>query len=528
MAATANNMNTHSPRHSTENISSPTAQSRRSGRTIVSPWTQIVRGESEPIVAVPSSPNIPQITVIEEAIIDTPPTVTSAPSTPAAALVGEEDNSDANGNNGNAGKRPAWNKPSNGNEAGPVMDAVSWPALSESARAPSNKSSSDSLKGLSDGSPSLPVSQGTGAASSSTQKQVTNYANSNPTPNHAVTSRQRSMKRNSVPSSPNGSIPQPPAPQGLAADVPLNSPLPRDHGQRSGSISQSHSVSDHPQQRNSYRNRNIGPHPRGDGAHHQNYGTRRNQDHGNQDWNTHRNFNGRDGHMQPQRVVPRFMRHPPPPPPNTSPFIAPPPVRPFGGPLGFPELASPVYYVQPPPPESLRGVPFIAPMPPVFFPAPDPQLHTRIVNQIDYYFSNDNLIKDTYLRQNMDDQGWVPIKLIAGFNKVSHLTDNIQLILDAMRSSTVVEVQGDKIRKRNDWMRWIMPPSVQFPNASNPQHMAKSSHDMLAGRFQNISLERRSSSGDLSSQSHLPSGDGAGHFSVQMGADRSVSSRNLN
>lgn len=159
MAATANNMNTHSPRHSTENISSPTAQSRRSGRTIVSPWTQIVRGESEPIVAVPSSPNIPQITVIEEAIIDTPPTVTSAPSTPAAALVGEEDNSDANGNNGNAGKRPAWNKPSNGNEAGPVMDAVSWPALSESARAPSNKSSSDSLKGLSDGSPSLPVSQ---------------------------------------------------------------------------------------------------------------------------------------------------------------------------------------------------------------------------------------------------------------------------------------------------------------------------------------------------------------------------------
>lgn len=33
--------------------------------------------------------------------------------------------------------------------------------------------------------------------------------------------------------------------------------------------------------------------------------------------------------------------------------------------------------------------------------------------------SNENLIKDIYLRQNMDDQGWVLIKLIAGFNKVS-------------------------------------------------------------------------------------------------------------
>jgi hypothetical protein len=42
--------------------------------------------------------------------------------------------------------------------------------------------------------------------------------------------------------------------------------------------------------------------------------------------------------MQPlPRVAPRHMRHPPPPPPSpaTSPFIAPPPVRPFGL-VGFP------------------------------------------------------------------------------------------------------------------------------------------------------------------------------------------------
>jgi la-related protein 1 len=33
--------------------------------------------------------------------------------------------------------------------------------------------------------------------------------------------------------------------------------------------------------------------------------------------------------------------------------------------------------------------------------------------------SDDNLCKDTYLRQRMDDQGWVPLSLIAGFPKVS-------------------------------------------------------------------------------------------------------------
>ncbi|KAK7267712.1 hypothetical protein RIF29_20390 [Crotalaria pallida] len=54
----------------------------------------------------------------------------------------------------------------------------------------------------------------------------------------------------------------------------------------------------------------------------------------------------------------------------------------------IPELAPAVVFVTgpPPPPDSLRGVPFMPPMPPLFFTAPDPQLHTKIVNQIDYYF----------------------------------------------------------------------------------------------------------------------------------------------
>lgn len=33
--------------------------------------------------------------------------------------------------------------------------------------------------------------------------------------------------------------------------------------------------------------------------------------------------------------------------------------------------------------------------------------------------SNENLVKDTFLRRNMDNEGWVPVTLIAGFKKVS-------------------------------------------------------------------------------------------------------------
>ncbi|KDP23970.1 hypothetical protein JCGZ_25358 [Jatropha curcas] len=410
---------------------------------------------------------------------------------------------------------------------------------------PSSPSARDSIMAVA--LTEQPGVMGPASPSSSSQKQVSNNANPNSTPNHTVPARQRSMKRNSANTSSNGGTSQPPGSQPLIGEVHSNNPSPRDHSQRN---SQSRSANDHPQQqRNSFR-RNGGPHSRGDGSHHHNYGGRRDQDRSNQDWSSHRNFNGRDPHMQQQRVVPRFMRHPPPPPPppTTAPFIGPPPVRGFGSPIGFHELGSPVYYVAGPPPDPLRGVPFVAaPLPPhaMYFPAPDLQLHSKIVNQIDYYFSNENLIKDTFLRQNMDDQGWVPIKLIAGFNKVSHLTDNVQLILDAIRNSTVVEVQGDKVRRRNDWMRWIMPPSVQFPNVSVPASPGRSSHDMLAAHVHSISLEETASShssgrsqadfhneaflgrslSDVNSQLHISSAEGSGWVSVQGGSGASTLAR---
>ncbi|GKV45096.1 hypothetical protein SLEP1_g52218 [Rubroshorea leprosula] len=486
MAANNNNANSNS--------STGTVVSNHT-KPIASPWTKIDREGPELIAVAPtspsSSPSTPSTAVIEQAA--------------SASPVEEESVENGSGTNDNAGKKPAWGRPSNGAaEVGSVM-GTQWPALSESARV-SSKSSPDSSKVLSDGSSlsSPVVSQGTGNASVSSQKHVSNNANSNSTPNHTAPARQRSMKRN------NSGVSQPP-PAGSAVEASLNSPSSRDHA-RGGFISQSHSGNDHPQHRNSFRIRNGGPHPRGDGSHTQNYGGRRNQDHGNQDWNHHRNFNGRDAPMQSsQRGVPRFPRHGPPPPPNPAPYMPPPPSRPFGNPMAYPEFQS-VYYVPAPTHPDPLSVPFITPIPPVFFPPPDLQLHDRIVNQIDYYFSNENLIKDTFLRQKMDAHGWVDIKLIAGFKKVSGLTDKIPIILDAMRSSKVVEVQGDKIRKRDDWKKWIMPQSVQIPNVPSPRFGENSSQDVLAAGIQNISLDQNvnnwsgsrnhaeSSSGDLNDQ----------------------------
>lgn len=175
-------------------------------------------------------------------------------------------------------------------------------------------------------------------ANSMSPKQGNNTGNPNPisTSNHSAPNRQKFSRRTAASSS-NGSL-QPPAAQGPLADVPHN-PSPREHSQKSGYMSQSHAGNDHPQQRNSYKNRSSNSHPRGDGSHnHHNYGGKRDHDRGHQDWNSHRNFNARDSQMQPQRVMQRYPRHPPPPPPppGSAPFIPSMPLRPVISPLSFP------------------------------------------------------------------------------------------------------------------------------------------------------------------------------------------------
>ncbi|KAL7231266.1 hypothetical protein ACSBR2_009517 [Camellia fascicularis] len=558
MAAAAN----HSPRNSGSSgggadassaaLNSPHSKRGAAARGVSSPWSQVVRGaDSESIVsssAPPASaapppavsPSSSSASATSQGLINnTSPE--SSPSKAAAAafsssssslsspddhaVEAQSESTDCGTGSSNAVKKPAWNKPSNGVvEVGPVMGAVSWPALSESTRASPKLSSSDSFKALPDAPVS--VSQGIGIATSSTPKQVlTNNTNPSLTPNHVTPTRQKSMKRGGGSSSgnvtANGGFSQPP-PLGSVVEMPSNNSgksgsavpesSPRDQsGQRGGFGSQPNSGNDHPQQRNSFRRGNGGNHPRGDGSYHHNYGGRRDQDRGNHEWNSHRSFNGRDPHMQPQRGVSRgFIRSAPHSP---TPFIPPPPMpgRPFGNHMVYPEVPSPMIYVPTPPP-------IVAAMSShaMFFPplhAPDPQLPSKIVTQIEYYFSNENLIKDTFLRQNMDDQGWVPINLIAGFKKVMILTDNTQFILDAVRASSLVEVKDDKVRRRNDWFRWIMPSSVQFAPVSSPQSIGRSSHDTLAANIQSMSFEEmtnrqgqseaflsRSSSGDLNIQ----------------------------
>ncbi|CAD5210437.1 unnamed protein product [Bursaphelenchus xylophilus] len=79
------------------------------------------------------------------------------------------------------------------------------------------------------------------------------------------------------------------------------------------------------------------------------------------------------------------------------------------------------------------------------------QLNQRLKNQLEYYFSRENLMNDRYLRSQMDADQYVPIKTVAGFPKVSKLTDDFNLIVQVLRDSPQVQVDesGLKVRPCN-------------------------------------------------------------------------------
>uniref|UniRef100_A0A0K0EFC1 HTH La-type RNA-binding domain-containing protein n=1 Tax=Strongyloides stercoralis TaxID=6248 RepID=A0A0K0EFC1_STRER len=71
------------------------------------------------------------------------------------------------------------------------------------------------------------------------------------------------------------------------------------------------------------------------------------------------------------------------------------------------------------------------------------QIKSCILRQIEYYLSEENLSKDYFLQQNIDKNGFISLPLLASFPKIKKLTNDIGLVIQAMKSSTVLEMSED-------------------------------------------------------------------------------------
>lgn len=83
-----------------------------------------------------------------------------------------------------------------------------------------------------------------------------------------------------------------------------------------------------------------------------------------------------------------------------------------------------------------------------------------LIAQINYYFSVDNLIKDMYLRQHMDNDGYVRLSFIMGFQRVQLHTKDINVLRDACLDSPEIQlmygVDDYYVRKKEGWENWVL------------------------------------------------------------------------
>ncbi|KAM3526574.1 hypothetical protein MY4038_006753 [Beauveria bassiana] len=83
-------------------------------------------------------------------------------------------------------------------------------------------------------------------------------------------------------------------------------------------------------------------------------------------------------------------------------------------------------------------------------------------NQIEYYFSIENLCKDMYLRQRMDSQGFVPLHFIAAFKRVRELSADIGMLRVVCEMSLDVDLvvgedEIERVRRRDGWESFVLP-----------------------------------------------------------------------
>lgn len=101
-------------------------------------------------------------------------------------------------------------------------------------------------------------------------------------------------------------------------------------------------------------------------------------------------------------------------------------------------------------------------------PVEESTLQDYIRKQIEYYFSDENLQKDFFLRRQMDGEGYVALPVIGRFNRVRALSQDINIIREAMQNSDFVEMNGDRLRQKEGWQRWIV---AGFPSPTSPEAM---------------------------------------------------------
>ncbi|XP_050165972.1 la-related protein 6 isoform X2 [Myiozetetes cayanensis] len=98
---------------------------------------------------------------------------------------------------------------------------------------------------------------------------------------------------------------------------------------------------------------------------------------------------------------------------------------------------------------------------------PENDLIQKLIAQIEYYFSDENLEKDAFLLKHVrrNKMGYVSVKLLTSFKKVKHLTRDWRTTAYALKYSDTLELNDDNKKVRRN------TPVPLFPSENVPTRM---------------------------------------------------------
>ncbi len=84
------------------------------------------------------------------------------------------------------------------------------------------------------------------------------------------------------------------------------------------------------------------------------------------------------------------------------------------------------------------------------FVPPDDDLKEKIIKQVEFYFSDANILKDAFLLKHVrrNKQGYVSLKLITSFKKVKSLTKDYRVVAFSLKQADKLEVNEEETKVR--------------------------------------------------------------------------------
>jgi hypothetical protein len=113
-------------------------------------------------------------------------------------------------------------------------------------------------------------------------------------------------------------------------------------------------------------------------------------------------------------------------------------------------------------------------------------LKQAILQQFEYYFSIENLLRDMYLRGLMDEHHFVPLDIMWQFNRVQRLTSDLDLIYESIKDSPVLEIQEGSVRRRDhpEKFPYVEPVfNAYTPSFFNPYPVHQVQYDISVPEF---------------------------------------------